>query len=147
MVAPRAHHHHHSHSTIPTLVDEDIYPLLGGHPFDFLLACFILNAVGQCFLLLLTATLLFSNGIRKRNWTLINLLIVSILSSIPPSLLYDSLLFKHTRSVHKSCHLLRFYSGNFMNPAPPLALCLTQAVLKHGSDTMFVFSSRPFFTP
>ncbi|THH33167.1 hypothetical protein EUX98_g1024 [Antrodiella citrinella] len=35
----------------------------------------------------------------------------------------------------------RFYAGQYLNPRPPKDLCTTQAILKHGTDPMFVVAS------
>ncbi|KIP11767.1 hypothetical protein PHLGIDRAFT_114343 [Phlebiopsis gigantea 11061_1 CR5-6] len=78
---------------------------------------FTLVTVGQASLLVLLVTLSFSKRIRRRNATMVNLLVVSVLSPIPLPLLY--------------------YGDQILNPAPPFDLCFTQAVLKYGTDAMF----------
>ncbi|OBZ79175.1 hypothetical protein A0H81_01284 [Grifola frondosa] len=83
--------------------------------------CFALATVGQLLLCLLLGTFLFSRDLRKRSAPLMNLLVVTLASSVPPYLL--------------------FYAGEVMNPFPPVGLCATQAVLMNGSGTMFVVSS------
>lgn len=35
----------------------------------------------------------------------------------------------------------RYYSGHILDPHPPFALCLAQAILKHGTDAMFITAS------
>ncbi|KAL4252442.1 hypothetical protein ABKN59_002732 [Abortiporus biennis] len=62
-----------------------------------------------------------SSHVRRRNVTLINLLVVTTLCSVPPALL--------------------FYWGDILNSTPPFGICFTQAILKHGSDPMFVVAS------
>ena len=66
-----------------------MYPLLGSNPIGVINACFILGMVlGDLLLILLLGTLLYSPRVRRRNATLINLLVVTILASVPPTLLY-----------------------------------------------------------
>ena len=85
-MVPRASHQSHGD---PSQDDplRKMYPLFGRDPFAFLLACFVLNIIGQITLLALIITFLFSKRIRKRNGTLTNLLIVAVLASIPRDLL------------------------------------------------------------
>lgn len=54
----------------------------------YLNAAFILVTLGQIALNLLIGTMLFSNQVRRRNVTVINLLLVTVLASIPPAFLY-----------------------------------------------------------
>ena len=54
-------------------------------------ACFTLMALGDMLLILLLATLLWSPRVRKRNASLINLLVVTILVGVPPALLCVSI--------------------------------------------------------
>lgn len=65
----------------------DMYPLLGDNPMVLINFCFVFVALGDVLLVLLLATLLFSARVRRRNFTLINLLVVTILASVPPALL------------------------------------------------------------
>ena len=51
-------------------------------------ACFVLVTLGQIALNFLIGTLLYSPQIRRRSVTTINLLLVTVLSSVPPALLY-----------------------------------------------------------
>ncbi|KAJ3482945.1 hypothetical protein NLI96_g6629 [Meripilus lineatus] len=121
MVPGAGHQGHGNHSQR----DQDfqsMYPLFGRDPFAFLLACFVLNIIGQITLLALIVTFLFSKRIRKRNATLTNLLIVAVLASIPRDLLFYSM-------------------PNLGNPNPPHPLCLTQGVLTIGSDPMYSLAS------
>ena len=46
-----------------------------------------LFVIGQGLLTILLGTIIFSKRIRKRNWTMANLLFVTVLSSVPPLLL------------------------------------------------------------
>jgi len=98
-----------------------IYPLLGPRPVVLINACFILDTIGQVALTILIATLVFSDRVRKRNASLISLLVVTVLCSIPPALL--------------------FYTELIMNPRPPFGLCFSQAIFKDGTDPMFVVAS------
>jgi hypothetical protein len=65
----------------------DEYSLLGPDPMVLLSTLFVLLTVGQVLLTLLITTLLLSKRVRRRNATLINLLLVCIASTIPPPLL------------------------------------------------------------
>lgn len=74
----------------PTDLAQDaqaMYNLLGPQPMALINACFILVTIGQILLNLLLGTLLFSGRVRKRNATLINLLLVSVQVTVPPALL------------------------------------------------------------
>ncbi|CAL1694360.1 unnamed protein product [Somion occarium] len=104
-----------------TQAAKTMYPLLGPDPVTLINVCFIFVTLGDVLLLLLIGTLLFSNRVRRRNASLINLLVVTILCSIPPAMLY--------------------FGQEIMNPHPPIGLCFTQAILKHGTDPMFVIAS------
>jgi len=97
------------------------YSLLGSNPVALIIACFTLDTLGQSSLIVLLATLLLSSNVRQRNATLINLLLVTVICSVPPALL--------------------FYSDQYLNPHPPSGLCIVQAILKHGTDPMFVVAS------
>ncbi|KAI0081183.1 hypothetical protein K474DRAFT_1695307 [Panus rudis PR-1116 ss-1] len=113
-----ANHHHESPAAHAV---HNMYPFLGVNPTTLIFASFTITIVGDFLLVTLLATLMFGHGVRKRNATLLNLLAVSVLVSVPPELL--------------------FVAGQDTNPVPPKGLCLTQAVLKHGSDPMFVVAS------
>lgn len=67
--------------------DDDSYPLLGPNPMALLTALFVLLTVGQMLITGLLVTLLVSKQVRKRNATLINLLVVTAASCIPHALL------------------------------------------------------------
>ena len=64
-----------------------VYWLLGPKPIWLINACFVLVAFGQVSLNLLIGTFLFSKGVRKRSATSINLLLVTVLTTIPSGLL------------------------------------------------------------
>lgn len=66
---------------------ENMYPLLGPDPMSLLTTLFVLLTVGQILITGLLMTLLLSKQVRKRNATLINLLVVTIVGAIPPALL------------------------------------------------------------
>ncbi|KAH8099735.1 hypothetical protein BXZ70DRAFT_940895 [Cristinia sonorae] len=97
------------------------YNLLGANPIALIVACFTLNTIGQAVIILLIATLLLSPNVRQRNATLVNLLVVTVICSVTPALL--------------------FYTNQYTNPHPPRGLCMLQAILKHGTDPMFVVAS------
>jgi hypothetical protein len=64
-----------------------LYPSLGPMPLVLINACFVLITLGQVSLILLLGTLLFSPYVRARNVTLLNLLALTILTSVPPGIL------------------------------------------------------------
>lgn len=64
-----------------------LYPHLGPHPIALINASFILVTLGQVCLTFLIGTLLFSPYVKKRNATLINLLVLTVFASVPPALL------------------------------------------------------------
>ena len=83
------HGHGHNSSTVNP---HEMYPLLGSNPIGVINAFFILGMVlGDLLLILLLGTLLYSPRVRRRNATLINLLVVTILATVPPALLCVSL--------------------------------------------------------
>lgn len=53
-----------------------------------IVACFVLVTLGQIVLSFLISTLFFAPSVLRRNATLRNLLVVTLLVSVPPSLLY-----------------------------------------------------------
>lgn len=61
---------------------------LGSDSQTLINATFALTTIGQIALLLLGATLLFSHGPQARRATLVNVVIVTLFSTIPPYLLY-----------------------------------------------------------
>ena len=84
--------HEHGHNGFK--VDpKQMYPLLGSNPMVIINVCFSLMAVGDMLLILLLGTLLWSPRarVRRRNASLINLLMVTILATVPPALLCVSL--------------------------------------------------------
>ncbi|KAK7686640.1 hypothetical protein QCA50_010240 [Cerrena zonata] len=117
---PRLHSRGHGHDLFDVPA-RDMYPLLGRSPMVLINFCFVLVTVGDILLILLLGTLLFSERVRRRNLSLINLLVVTIIASVPPALLY--------------------YGQEILNRRPPHALCFSQAILKHGTDPMFVIAS------
>ena len=84
------HEHGHNSSEVNP---HEMYPLLGSHPMVVINTCFILMALGDMLLILLLGTLLWSPRarVRRRNASLINLLVVTILATVPPALLCVSL--------------------------------------------------------
>ncbi len=65
-----------------------MYEGLGSDSQTLINATFALTTIGQIALLLLGATLLFSHGPQARRATLVNVVIVTLFSTIPPYLLY-----------------------------------------------------------
>lgn len=63
------------------------YPLLGTNPIAFINTTFVFVTFGQVSLILLIGTLLFSPYVYKRNATLINLLALTVIASVPPAIL------------------------------------------------------------
>ncbi|THG99864.1 hypothetical protein EW026_g2572 [Hermanssonia centrifuga] len=98
-----------------------MYSLLGPHPLVLINVSFFFVCLGQLSLILLLGTLCFSKHVLKRNATLINLLVVTAGVTVPGALLY--------------------YAQHILDPEPPFGLCLTQAILKHGTDPMFIVCS------
>ncbi|GJE86216.1 hypothetical protein PsYK624_022960 [Phanerochaete sordida] len=101
--------------------DDRLYPMLGPNPMALLNVLFVVLLVGQALLTALFGLLQLSKHIRKRNAAMLNLLLVSILSVLPQPLL--------------------FYGQDILNPHPPFALCLVQAILKNGVDPMYSAAS------
>lgn len=81
-LAPRSHSRNEY-----DIAANSMYPLLGAKPLVLIDFCFTIVALGDALLMLLLGTLLFSRRVRKRNVSLINLLAVTILASVPPALL------------------------------------------------------------
>lgn len=109
------------------------YTLLGSHPVALIISSFTFDTVGQSVLIVLLATLLLSPNVRPRNGTLINLLVVTLICSVPPALLYARCLLIMSIQPHS---MSRFYADQYLNPRPPRGLCMVQAILKHGTDPM-----------
>ena len=130
-------HHEHGHNS-SEVNPHEMYPLLGSHPMVVIHTCFILMALGDMLLILLLGTLLCSPRarVRRRNASLINLLVVTILASVPPALLYVSQ--RHPKIITPDMIFHSFYGQQILNKCPPHILCFTQAILKHGSDPMYV---------
>ena len=134
--------HEHGHKGFK--VDpKQMYPLLGSNPMVIINVCFSLMAVGDMLLILLLGTLLWSPRarVRRRNASLINLLVVTILASVPPALLYVSQ--RHPKIITPDMIFHSFYGQQILNKCPPHILCFTQAILKHGTDSMYVLCSSP----
>lgn len=64
-----------------------LYPSLGSSPLTLINVGFVLITLGQVSLVLLIGTLMFSPYVRTRNATLLNLLALTILVSVPPAIL------------------------------------------------------------
>jgi hypothetical protein len=113
----------------------ELYPAFGSNPEGMINALAALVAVGQVLLVVLLVTFLVSHRIGRRNPTLLNVILVSILSGFPGLLLCvlsQALVGGGTDAQR------RVYSGNvFVQHVSPV-LCLTQATLKNGVDTMYV---------
>ncbi|KAI0800765.1 hypothetical protein C8Q74DRAFT_1364448 [Fomes fomentarius] len=93
-----------------------MYEGLGSDPQTLINATFALTTIGQFALLLLGATLLFSHGPQGRTATVVNVVIVTLFSTIPPYLL--------------------MYATVIWDTSPPFGLCVTQAALIEGARTM-----------
>lgn len=65
-----------------------LYNFWGSNPIVSIVACFVLVTLGQIVLSFLISTLFFASSVVRRNATLRNLLVVTVLVSVPPSLLY-----------------------------------------------------------
>ena len=115
-----------------------LYPNLGPNPIALVNASFILVTIGQVSLVFIIGTLLFSPYVKRRNITLINLLVVSVFVSIPPALLQVVSTFLTAILLN---HHPRYYAGHILDPDPPFGLCLTQAIFQYGSDPMFIIAS------
>ncbi len=115
-----------------------MYSLLGPHPLVLINVSFFFVCLGQLSLILLLGTLCFSKHVLKRNATLINLLVVTAGVTVPGALLWVS----HTLSrVSFADTWPSYYAQHILDPEPPFGLCLTQAILKHGTDPMFIVCS------
>ena len=79
----------HSHGGHLKALDASMsmYPRLGRDPMALLNTLFVLLTTGQVLLTILFATIRFSKQVRKRNATMLNLLLVTILGTISQPLL------------------------------------------------------------
>ena len=111
-----------------------IYDGLGSNAKEVIEASFILTTLGQFFLVFLCATLLLFRGPYKHKAALVNMVVVTLLSTIPPYLLYVSHLLVFRPAL--MTYIYRVYGRAIYEEPPPVGLCVIQAASMSGVGTM-----------